>query len=229
MKILYPDCITGIAADEEDAEYPVENLLNDIPKQVWRATSVDAKVTLTVSAGSSVFIANTNATRIDFTLKVAGETVETAGLHIDKWGNAWLDYTAQTGEHTIELDFESTEIVEAGIARAAVPYEFASQDFSFKEGLKTRSIVKEWNAGGKYIKFRPPVRVFTMSFFWERSTEIRALFDEILRQVGEVPLPWLIDSGQLYDWPVFVSFPNLPEATHDTPSYGVVSATLEES
>ena len=95
MKILHPDCITGIAADEEDAEYPVENLLNDIPKQVWRATSVDAKVTLTVSSGASLFIANTNATRIDFKLKVGGETGETAGLHIDKWGNAWLDYTAQ--------------------------------------------------------------------------------------------------------------------------------------
>ncbi|MBW1778932.1 MAG: hypothetical protein JRJ54_15330, partial [Deltaproteobacteria bacterium] len=69
MKVIYPNNITVLSADEEDASYPVSNLLDDHPKKVWRGTSKDAKLTLTVSEGAGVGIANTNAVSINVLLK----------------------------------------------------------------------------------------------------------------------------------------------------------------
>jgi len=66
MKFLYPNLVTDIRASEEDGSFPVENLLDHYPKNTWKATSVDATLTVDVSgAGDSISIFNINASVIN--------------------------------------------------------------------------------------------------------------------------------------------------------------------
>jgi len=56
MYIVYPNKITSVSADEENANYPVTNLETDYIKEVWKATSKDAELTLNVSGNSNTAI-----------------------------------------------------------------------------------------------------------------------------------------------------------------------------
>ena len=62
MKVIYPDNIASISADEEDANYPVSNLQNNHPKKVWKGTSRDAVITAIVQGGGALAVKETCGT-----------------------------------------------------------------------------------------------------------------------------------------------------------------------
>lgn len=70
MKVIYQDNITQISASEEDSAYPVENLFDNHTKKVWRGLSTLATLTIDLSGGSALGIANTNS------LSIAGIVIE---------------------------------------------------------------------------------------------------------------------------------------------------------
>lgn len=65
MDVIYPDKVDEFVATEENSTYPVDNLYDERPKKVWKATSKDAKIfCICDEAGDSAAIINTNATTI---------------------------------------------------------------------------------------------------------------------------------------------------------------------
>lgn len=71
MKIIYPDNITSVSADEENANFPVENVQTDYIKEVWKATSKDAQLTLNLSSGKGAALFGCNAATAVVTLIIA--------------------------------------------------------------------------------------------------------------------------------------------------------------
>ena len=70
MKIIYPaNYISAITADEANSEYPVTNLQDEHPNKVWKATSKDARVSLTLLANcEAVAVFASNATTVSSTI-----------------------------------------------------------------------------------------------------------------------------------------------------------------
>lgn len=109
MKVLYPnDHISSIYANSADANYPISNVQNDNVKDIWKATTNTAIVTLGVDTGTTcVTIFNTNATSIDIT------TRESLGLDWqasdETWGIDWQDDDETWG---IDWDVATTAVTE---------------------------------------------------------------------------------------------------------------------
>lgn len=247
MKVIYPDMITAVLADEQNANFPDDNISDDHPKQVWRATSKDAKLTLTVGGGSdTVAIYNTNARTIVFTLKDSlGATIESATYDLsgidtyleffrdsgDYWEHLWIEYTYQADQHTIELDFTAadTDIVEAGVVRAGLAYEFPEPQYGLSEGLVDYSIRKELNNGSLYYRKRDIARTFSGSVMVERQPYFYRMMKTIARNVGPQPLAWkVIGSATSQEWCVFATLDTMPSGNHQYPIHSVINFSLKE-
>ncbi len=66
MKVLYPNSIYEISTTESNVDYPISNVLDQYPKNIYRGTSKDVVITVSVnSGGNAVTIFNTNALTIN--------------------------------------------------------------------------------------------------------------------------------------------------------------------
>ncbi|MBW1777094.1 MAG: hypothetical protein JRJ54_05800 [Deltaproteobacteria bacterium] len=252
MKVIYPDNIISLSADEEDANYPVENLQDDHPKKVWRGTSKDAKLSLAVSSGAGIGIANTNAVSITITLKGGTTATWQTGItwgdgvawapHIEQTvagkyalnengvGMLWAEYLSQTGMHFIDIDLTAGEgqTIEAGVLRAGPVLSFRDP-LGIKEGLHDYSIEEETNNGAFYYRKRDIVRTFDFSVRVNRDDDFYTFMHTVARARGKRPLMYLVSSGiGTWEWAVYGRFQQLPGGGHDYKRHSVVGIKLIE-
>lgn len=248
MKVIYPDMISSISADEENPEYMALNVLDESPTHKWEATSPEARLTLTVNGGANtLFIYATNAIQIDITIRDGGGiVVDTATIYLrslatsylelitgsgKRSSSIWYDYPYQSLIHTIELDFiaGAPDIVHAGIIRCGLSHVYEEPDFGVKAGLKSYSIRKILYDGGRYSKKGNIVKTFSVSVDMERQTEFYEFMYGIAQQIGPEPAAWnIISTLEERELEVFADFTDMPDGSLTDNIDTRVSFTLEE-
>lgn len=121
MKHLSINQISAITASFEDANFPVENLLDDKPKRIWKAGGGISGASLSVEisgASSDLAIFGTNAVQATFSVYDPneiewGDATDEFGYSADSWANQ--DFAAVSGtvmrrENTgaLWIDFNAT-------------------------------------------------------------------------------------------------------------------------
>lgn len=107
MKIIYPDNITSVSADEENANFLAVNVQTDYIKEVWKATSVDAVLTLVVSSGKGAALFGCNASSVSVTI-LTGLDGAWAAAGDGNIGGAW----GATGDGHIGVSWAVSEFSE---------------------------------------------------------------------------------------------------------------------
>jgi len=248
MKVIYPDYISSVTADEEDANYLAVNLQDDHPKKVWKGTSRDAVVTIVASAGGALAIIATNATSVTIVLSVGqsiswdtgiswntsgdDDTTETTLLTGDTDGVIWSDFdTARTSNFTatITLTADAGEIIQAGVIRCGTANIYADPSPGVREGLRDYSIVKELNNGATYFRKRDVVRDFEFSIIEDRDVDFYEFMIDVSKAAGPEPLAWrIVDGATDAEWIVFARFDSMPRGSHVTSIMSQIDINLLE-
>ncbi len=215
---------------------------------MWRATSADATVTLTVAADSdTVSVFGTNAGSIIVTVKDITETTTLWGPYTydlrgvdtlykfmtdtaESFTSIWAEYTYQSVEHKIILEFDASAgiVVEAGIIRAGSGSEYLNPLYGLNNSYKDYSVVKELNNGATWIDSKIIVRTFSGSFHILRNGEFPTFMTQFQEVTGVQPLAWLVTDllNQVYS--IFARCQTLPSASHNYVDYSTVSFELIE-
>lgn len=248
MKVIYPEKISSVAADEENANYPDDNVLDNHPKKVWKATSKDAQMKLTCTGGTSaVAVFNTNADTVTITVKneaesetlVAAQAYDLKGTDTylefiqdggEHWTQIWHDYTYQPDPVVVIIDFEAAvgAIAEAGVIRCGIAMTFQDPKAGLQEGLKDYSIIKKLNNGAIYTRKRDVVRTFSGIITLERDRDFYFFLRDTIQQVGPEPLAWRILALVNHDWPVFARADKMPSGAHSRPAHSDIKFSLLE-
>jgi hypothetical protein len=136
MKILYPDRTLFVMAEEEAANYPVENIQDNYPKKYWKATSATSWVRIHADIRSAaVAISGTNAIQIDITVKQvvtgsatstsAGKLMDTAATFVTSGvqaGDFVWNHTDQTHTTVVSVDSETQLTLTADIMSSGEGY-----------------------------------------------------------------------------------------------------------
>jgi len=254
MKCIYPDCISSISADEENADYPVDNLLDEHPKKVWKGESRDAIVTAVITAGGALVVFATNATSVSLVIS-SGQSISWAGgiswdsgiswdtsgdsdvsettlLSGEIDGVAWWDFAAaRTSNFTaiISLTADAGKIIQAGIVRCGTANAYRDPNAGIREGLRDYSIVKELSNGATYIRKRDVVRTFEFDLWEDRDTDFYLFMLDVSRALGPEPMPWrIMDTVTDEEWIVFARFDRMPGGAHDLPAQSRINISLLE-
>ena len=256
MKIIYPDIITSVAADEENAAYPATNLQDNHPNKVWRATSRDAVVTVQVAAGANaVAVFSSNALTVSVSLYETEESVEwNTGIEWDtnvEWfensgagpeysvydlsssneGAFWAEYATRYVPHQLTLTFTAAigEIVEAGVIAAGASHSFNDPQYGIQEGLIDYSIIKKLANGAFYIKAQDVVRTFTGEITLTRDSDFYTFMLDIARALGPNPFACRISTNVTnWEWVVYARFDGLPQGVHGYPDDSEIQFSLLE-
>jgi len=249
MKTIFQDKISAITANEEDANYLVENAIdNDSVRKVWRATSTDAIVTLTVDGGSdTVAIFGTNVGTITVTIKDITETTTIYGpteydlrgvdtllefMTDDSEGytSVWAEYPLQSVSHKIIIEFEGAigVVAEAGIIRAGLNSEYLNPQYGLSESYIDYSIVKYFNNDSTFVNPKTRVRTFSGEFRIDRDAGFVTLLNQIVNTTGPLPLPWLIIDERQQTFSVYARLTSLFDANHVYVDDSVVGFDLLE-
>jgi hypothetical protein len=253
MKVIYPNNVTDATADEEDANYPAANVLNEHPRKVWKGTSVDAVLSISVSAGSAVAVFNTNAESVsveisagltlDWTTELTwgtqltwpdSETIESLiNISPSSVGTIWAEYAERSSSHllTISLTAAAGETIQAGIVQAGTRNEFESPMIGIKEGLKDFSIVRELSNGAIYTRKRDVVRTFEFDVWEDRNVDFYTFLHTIMQQRGPAALAWWLayDADSDGRWIVYCRPDGgMPTGSHELPAYSKINVKLIE-
>lgn len=234
MKIIFNNNISAVTADEENANFPDDNVSNDSIRHVWKATSEDASIVLNINDGSdNLAVFGTNATSITVTITdladvtIYGPTVYT----LTDQSSIWSEYTYQSVPHKAVIDFSAAAgtIIEAGIVRAGFGHVVKSPEYGLNESYKDHSIVKELNNGATFVNTKPIVRTFSGTFKILRDGEYAAFMRNFVDNTGAGPLPWLITDINDQDWSIFARInDSFPSGSHNRSKYTNVSFNLIE-
>lgn len=254
MRNIYPDRITSVTTDEENANYPASNVQSDYVKEKWKATSADAVLVLTVSQGAGVAIFGTNATTIEVAVS-DGRTaawapgaawasgavwadssgtsvIKTYDLSASNVGALWADYTKKNYKHIVELIFTGVagSTIEAGVVRAGDVNTYRDPKSGITEGLRDYSIIKELNSGAFYTKKRDIVRIFGFQILEERNPDFYNFLLDVIQQNGPGPLAWRIVHRSITDWEwvVYARANGMPKGRHSFPAHSLLDILLIE-
>jgi hypothetical protein len=256
MKIIYPDKINSVSADEEDTEYPVANLTDNHPSKKWKATSYDAELTIEMQGGSdSISVIWTNAVSATVTISDAPSVVWDTDIVWDS-GISWFtqtnseeeetftfsddddnsfvcNYTERTSVHTITIALSAytMETLEAGIVSGGPITTFVDPHYGIQEGMNDHSILKMMSNGTFYYKKLDRARTFSGLLTLERDSDFYAFMLDLVKEIGPEPFVCQIVSSGSTDpeWTVYVSFQaNMPQGVHHTPNYSQLSFQLTE-
>lgn len=253
MRVIYPDNITSVEADAENANFPDDNLLDKHPKKLWKGTGNSHTVLAVVTSGSGFAIFNTNATGITATILSGLEAVwdsSTAWHSGTQWfdgdmgtstvyeldpagvGSMWGDYIEIDRSHILQLEFvaDSGTVLEAGVLVAGTVNTFNDPKYGINEGLFDFSIVKELNNGAIYTRKRDTVRTFSWSILDDRDPDFYTFFRTIGQQIGPDPLAWRIVHIEQTDWEwvTYCRFNNMPSGQHRHITQSDINANLIE-
>lgn len=247
MKILYPNKITAVVADEQNANWLDDNVLDEHPRKLWKATSEDAQLKLTVSGGSDTLaIFALNLTGVTVTIKDATETTTLVGpttynlrvidtyqdLILDnylQYTQYWIEYPYQGQAVVIILDCESSvEFCEIGVTVAGVARTFHDPQYGIKQGLVDYSIVRELNNGATYAKKRDIVRRFSATIQVDRDRSFWDFMKKVARELGPTPAAWRLTKQDNQDWVIYGRFDGMPDGTHASVKKSLINFSILE-
>ena len=234
MRIIYPDKITVLVADEENANYPATNLEDGHTKKLWKATSRDAIVTLTVAAGASaVAVFNTNATSVKVaTTDTSADTTVTYDLTTSNERSFWAEYSSTVVEHTVVLTFEAAvgDIVEAGVISAGTSNLFVDPEYGIQEGLNDYSIIKKLKNGAFYAKDMDVARTFSGRLTPKRDSDFYTFMLDIAQALGPGSFACRLSTNITdWEWVVYVRFDGPPKGSHEYLDYSVINFGMIEA
>ena len=235
MKAIYPDRISSVSADTENAEYPASNIQNDMQKKVWKATASTATLTIVVDAYSkAIAIFNTNADSVTISIKTAGDLlIETYTKTLSTYDlrNFWQDYTEQTASHKVVIDFTAPdgEVVEVGAVKTgAVESLYVDPDYGIGESLIDHSFIKQLNNGAADIYPAKGLRTFDGRILIERDDEFYDILRDFVDAMGDQITAFSVASLDYAYWTVLGWFRTLPTGSHDYPNHSVINFQIEE-
>lgn len=247
MKVIYPDKVSGVTAEEQHANYPDDNVLDEHPKKVWAATSADSGLTVSVNGGANaVFLAGCSATSLTITVKDSNVSTTVAAVNYDLKGidtyydfftdfftnytSYWIDYTYQDSDHFLVFDFlENTgSTVQVGVVRAGAARSVYEPDWDLTEGFVDYSITRELNNGAFYHRKRDIVKTFSGSVELERAGDYHVIMRDILQVEGQTPLAWRILDYDNQSWAIYARLQGSPVGSHNTRDYSVLNFDLIE-
>ena len=216
------DYIIGAIASSEDPEYPVEEVLNNEPREYWRALSAMATLELIIKGGATCFgLSGINAVTVNVSVGLAGkgftlgdedsfsipdedsfdlyEAIDanfTAEYDLSDTGVGTLlvTYDDLVYQHvaTIEL-ITAEDPAQTAIARAGVQSEFNQPHRGIGEGLRSNDVVTLMRSGASDIDPGNPRAVRTFQF---RHLLLRSDFYRFLHTIflrnGMDPLFWRV-------------------------------------
>jgi len=166
MYIVYPNKIASVSADEENANYPVTNLETDYIKEVWKATSKDAELTLNVSGNSNTAILfGCNAISATVTIDAGLEGVFAAigdghdGAEFAAIGDGHDGAEFAAYEYDLPISYEYNEL-ETGVGTLEITYDNLDFPHSIVIDLETKegTILEAGVAiAGSAITFEDPL------------------------------------------------------------------------
>jgi hypothetical protein len=234
MRIIYPDLITAVVANEENSEYLDENLIDEHSSKPWKAESKDATITATVASGATgVALINTNAKNASVTVDGGAATEYNASdastrsiIHTYTDPEALHDvvWTLGTGDAGI--------ILQAGLVSAGTVLSFSDPHYGIQEGLVDFGISKVLSNGALYTKHIKVARTFSGVLTLDRDTDFYSFMLTFARENGPKPFVCQISSGTITDhqFIVYVSFQgNMPQGVHHTPNYSQLSFQFTEA
>lgn len=247
--------LSNLVSSSEDANYPVENILDNHPKKVWKSTSIgEADVSFDIGGGSnSLTIFGTNAKRVAVSMTDPNAVEWEDGVVWEadvSWANVyfpsgmsfpliqqgdtfslWLDFIVVDGNVRINIIFYSDNniVVSVGIILCGERTDIGVNPLNqLSEGLIDYSIVRELSNGAIYTKKRDRVRTFSGNLWLDRQEAFYVMMYEIARDLGPEPAAWKITDTDLSHWPVFGRLSNMPTGVHETFRDTNVSFNIQE-
>lgn len=215
MKVIAPNYITAVSTTSEDADYPIENVLNNSPQDIYKAAATGAQtVTLTVSQGAALGVFNTNAESISLTVRDgetdvwgsgdtwgAGDTwtdpevaIDGNDLEVDNdVGRLWSEWAHRDAQFYVDLECTPAtgEYLEIGAIRCGDKMALSDVMLSFRKGIVMNSVFKRKRSGGVYFRKRKDPRWFQIRWrdTWGSHFEY---FVDAIDAFGPEPLAYLI-------------------------------------
>lgn len=219
---LLTDNVTAYTASSSDASFPVANLRDNYPGNVWKAASgTTATIRLVVSKGSAIALFNTNATAVTISFG-AGEgyddesgyacesgyayvasdssaTVEASDLS-GSGGKLWAEYTEQTLPHIVTIALTAGAAPSVGIARAGNVEEFRNPGRDgMGEGSVDYSIEATMPNGANYFRKRDVARTHTGLTMIETRANAFIFKHDIFDAVGPMPMAIRLAADSITD------------------------------
>lgn len=258
MKSIVSNKITSISVDSENSGFPIENILDEHPANVWRSDGdYQATITCEVQAGSSaIALFNTNAKSVNISIEdpnmVAwgsdsewGENNEWAyfapavstdialqdnsNFSYALWGD--YEYISTNMIATILLVTDIGTTLEAGVLIIGEAKEFVNPVYGLTEAIVDYSIVKELHNGSVYVKDRAKVRQFSFDLNLKRKCAIENDFYTFMYELSRIhgSRPAAWALTDIgFNWIVYGRFTSMPSGSHYSAFRSNISATITE-
>ncbi len=149
MKVLFPNSVCEISADSEDSSYPVSNLEDSYPKNIWRSNASNTGV-LTISSnrgGNSVTLFNTNAETVD--VSVIPYADDTTDIVINGTFDDWTGSNPDSWSKDVNI----TLLEDTGRGGSGSSVKMTATSSSTKQFYQTETVVAEkWHVFKFYYK-----------------------------------------------------------------------------
>jgi hypothetical protein len=252
LKVIAVNKISSITVDSENANFPIENVLDEHPKRQFKSDGdYQATITCVVAAGTSgIGIFGTNArgsnititdpNSIDWFSESAWDdesewaySEPQAVIEIAQSGDSyalWGDFDYINSPMNVEIILTTTlgGTLEVGVLRIGEAVEFKNPKYGLQEGLVDYSIIAENSNGSTYYKQRDIVRTFSGQIFETRDDDFYNFMADIARDYGKTPKAWRMTDDDSMNWVVFARFQEMPTGSHDAPDYSNINFQLIE-
>lgn len=258
MKSIVSNKISSISVDSENNSFPIENLLDEHPKNVWRADGdYQANIACTVEAGSSaIALFNTNARSVNIQLTDPnmvewsaecewGENCEWAyfapSVDVDialqdnsnfsyaLWGD--YDYASTKMNAVITLVTNVGTVLEAGVLIIGEAKEFNNPSYGVSETLVDYSLVRELYNGSVYVKDRDKVRLFSFELLLKRKCNIENDFYTFMYELARIhgSRPAAWQITDIgFNWIIYGRFQQMPSGNHQFPHRTTITTSIIE-
>jgi hypothetical protein len=209
----------------EDSDFPVENLLDDHPKNLSKTTQTNVVYEFSgLAATDAIAMFNCDASRVIIKVYYTTGTVEIPGTGGDysmsgiityqqlisddaSYKTALLHtYDYQVSPHTVRVFImaKNSDNVSCGVVRIDSLITVEDPVYPVTQSFKDYSIVAELNSGATYTLQRPIVRKFNFELDVSLCRGTPLVLMRLFKDIGPSPIPWLIhDEGAQALWLVF--------------------------
>lgn len=255
MAALWVNLLTNLAADSENPEYPVGNVLDQHPKKVWKSgVAGSSTISFDIAQGSNCLtIFGTNASKIAIKFfdpnaiaweesvawepSVAWEkSIEEDAYVFDlvQQGNTyaiWLDFKALPVhlKGTISFIAPGNEPVHVGVLLGGVRKDVGVNPLKgLTEGLVSYSSKIQLTNGAWWAEKRDIVRKFSGTIFIEREPVFYDFMYRIARELEPFPAAWKVTDINLHNWIVYGMLEDMPTGTHEHFQYSTINFNILE-
>jgi len=252
LQVIAENRMTSVEASSENANYPDDNVLDEHPKKVWKAvdsvTTASLKCTFTGGC-NTLAIFGSNASSItanirdpnaiswpDFVSNIWVDVVWvytpiTTTIEMQQTGNSfamWATFEYLEDTLTMDIIFNSSETVQAGVVVAGEALGFRNPDYGLTQGAVDYSIPKQMSNGAFWFKQRDVVRTFSGKMLLERDAEFYSFMNTVARVNSYSPMAWRVTDLDSFEWVVYARFTNQPQGTHAYPIHSSVDFSIIE-